>query len=284
MVFFLADGFHRLAALKKLDRQEVEVEVHRGGKRDALMYALGANARHGLPRNNADKRRCVEIVLRDPEWSTWSTRDIAKQCAVSHNLVAEMKKALELSSDDTSKVRGRDGKSYPKAKAKKSTPVPAPQIDKWPCPKCSTFWPPEVKDCEHCAEPDDAAKKPERSVDEASRGAAAMATEELVTGSASSAAEGCEARARQLRDLESVIERGLAETDAGSVDSTTTTVEFLALTGRVDPMRMFGAIERAIDWASDSDHDLEPFIHRARALVKYIEAKHASACAKEAAQ
>ncbi|EWY35857.1 hypothetical protein N825_32650 [Skermanella stibiiresistens SB22] len=39
-----------------------------GSRRDAVPHAVGANARHGLPRSNADKRDAVMILLKDPEW------------------------------------------------------------------------------------------------------------------------------------------------------------------------------------------------------------------------
>src|SRR5262245_46806125 len=42
---WLADGLHRIGADRKLDRTEVEVEVRPGTKRDAILYAVGANTK-----------------------------------------------------------------------------------------------------------------------------------------------------------------------------------------------------------------------------------------------
>ena len=40
---WLADGFHRLAAVSSLALPQVEVEIFSGGKREAWMYSLSAN-------------------------------------------------------------------------------------------------------------------------------------------------------------------------------------------------------------------------------------------------
>jgi hypothetical protein len=64
-----------------------------GSKRDAILCAVGANADHGQRRTNADKRRAVQTMLQDPEWSGWSDRQIADQCAVSHNFVGSLRSA-----------------------------------------------------------------------------------------------------------------------------------------------------------------------------------------------
>lgn len=61
--FFLADGFHRLAAAIKNNATHIDCDVMRGGKLDALKYAIGSNKVHGVSRSNADKQRCVRLAL-----------------------------------------------------------------------------------------------------------------------------------------------------------------------------------------------------------------------------
>jgi hypothetical protein len=118
---WLADGFHRLAAHKRAGRSQIEVEVREGDQRDAIMFSLTANAAHGLPRTNADKRKAVRIVLDDPEWSKQSDREIARQCAVSNDFVSRMRRGV--SSDDSGARREaiatlkRKGKPLPAAVA-----------------------------------------------------------------------------------------------------------------------------------------------------------------------
>jgi len=97
--YWLADGFHRLAAHKAAKRDEIDVDVRQGTRREAILHSVGANADHGYRRTNADKRRAVMVMLNDPEWSQSSDRHIARMCAVSNDFVSRMRKEY-LSSDD----------------------------------------------------------------------------------------------------------------------------------------------------------------------------------------
>lgn len=90
----LADGFHRLAAAERAGLTKVDTVTHEGGRRAALLHAVGANARHGLRRTNADKRRCVELLLRDDQWRQRSDVWISQQCGVSDKTVAAVRVAL----------------------------------------------------------------------------------------------------------------------------------------------------------------------------------------------
>ena len=60
--FYLADGYHRVAAKKELGETEIEAEVREGGFNEALRFALRANVSHGLRRTNADKRHALEVA------------------------------------------------------------------------------------------------------------------------------------------------------------------------------------------------------------------------------
>jgi hypothetical protein len=53
------------------------------------------NAAHGLRRNNADKRRAVEVLLRDEEWGKWSNSEIARRCSVSDEFVRQERSHLQ---------------------------------------------------------------------------------------------------------------------------------------------------------------------------------------------
>jgi len=88
---WLADGFHRVLAAKEAGLKKIDAEVREGTSRDAILYAVGANATHGLRRTNADKRKVVETLLKDEEWRGWSDREIAKKCLVSHEFVRKMR-------------------------------------------------------------------------------------------------------------------------------------------------------------------------------------------------
>lgn len=89
--YWLADGFHRDAAHELAGLAEMPCDVRAGTRRDAVLYAVGANETHGLRRTNEDKRRAVWILLSDEEWSHWSDREIAGRCRVSHTFVAKLR-------------------------------------------------------------------------------------------------------------------------------------------------------------------------------------------------
>ncbi len=115
-VYWLADGFHRFYGAREAKRASLPCRVHQGTQRDAILFAAGANALHGLRRTNADKRLAVLTLLGDGEWVSWSDGVISDKCAVSQNFVSEIRRQLksDLSSvaskvlDDTR--IGRDGR------------------------------------------------------------------------------------------------------------------------------------------------------------------------------
>ena len=105
---WLADGFHRVAAAKAADLTELAAEVRDGSKRDAILFAAGANGTHGLRRTNADKRRAVQTLLADDEWTQRSDNWIAKACRVTNHLVASVRGSL---GDSPSARQTRDGRT-----------------------------------------------------------------------------------------------------------------------------------------------------------------------------
>lgn len=118
----LADGFHRVAArryllarveaavggfvevgdervdvaqIEALDLAVVRAVVHQGDARDAFLFGATANDTHGLPASRADRRRAAVAMLTDPEWSSWSDREIARRCGIrSHSTVSRYRAEL----------------------------------------------------------------------------------------------------------------------------------------------------------------------------------------------
>jgi len=88
----LADGFHRVMAAARIGRETIVAEVRQGTKSDALKFALSANVVHGLRRTNSDKRRSVDLAMR--EWPRLSDRSIAEICSVSDRFVNEVRAQL----------------------------------------------------------------------------------------------------------------------------------------------------------------------------------------------
>ncbi|MFA4971925.1 MAG: ParB N-terminal domain-containing protein [bacterium] len=89
--YVIVDGYHRYHAALKAGLTGLDCTVFQGTIRDAILYALGANANHGFRRTNEDKRIAVEKMLKDPEWSTWSDGMIATKCHVSDVLVRKLR-------------------------------------------------------------------------------------------------------------------------------------------------------------------------------------------------
>jgi hypothetical protein len=108
--YWPGDGFHRIEAGRRIGRETILAEVREGGRRDAVLLAAGANANHGLRRGQADKRNAIEKLLRDPDWSKWSDREIGKACAVDHKTVGKVRRELtgEFPSEKTRTVTYRD--------------------------------------------------------------------------------------------------------------------------------------------------------------------------------
>lgn len=124
--FVLADGFHRVMAASRNDFKDIEADVRKGTRADALKFALSANSIHGLRRTNADKRRSVEMAL--AEWPKLSDREIARICAVGYSLVGEVRKDQLPESDSCEPQHatriGADGKERRMPRAE-SQPAPS---------------------------------------------------------------------------------------------------------------------------------------------------------------
>jgi hypothetical protein len=78
---------------------------------EAITIGLGSN-KHGLPLNRGDKKRCIEIAVK--EFPKWSNRRIADQIGCSEAHVRRIVNVCELRTD--THVEGKDGKSYPNQK------------------------------------------------------------------------------------------------------------------------------------------------------------------------
>jgi hypothetical protein len=92
--YWLGDGFHRYHAALGVGLDQFECDVQSGGLREAILFSCGANAAHGVPRSNEDKRRAVLKLLQDDEWSHWSDREIARHAKVNHETVGKYRDAM----------------------------------------------------------------------------------------------------------------------------------------------------------------------------------------------
>lgn len=114
----LYEGFTRAKAALDARWKKVPVETRDGTREDAIILALGTNATHGFRRTRADKKKAVEVALRQCKLSPMAA---ASQCNVSRSFVYEVKADLE----------GREKKQA-------SAPAKARGLVKEPCPVCGT--------------------------------------------------------------------------------------------------------------------------------------------------
>lgn len=92
--YWLGDGFHRVQAALAIKKEYIRAEVRQGTMRDAILCGIGANALHGLRRTQADKRRAVQVLLADSEWSRLSDRKLAEIANVDHKTIGKFRREL----------------------------------------------------------------------------------------------------------------------------------------------------------------------------------------------
>jgi len=125
--YWLADGFHRYFACKKINAPGVSSDVTNGTLRDAVLFSISANNGHGLPPSNEEKRNNVLFMLNDLEWSDWSDRSIAKQCGVSAITVGRLRKTLGEPQKETRTHINKHGQVAQISVPKKVQPVEKPK-------------------------------------------------------------------------------------------------------------------------------------------------------------
>jgi ParB-like chromosome segregation protein Spo0J len=91
--YWLADGWHRYVAHGRVGKPFIEAETREGGAREAYLASLALNAK-SQTLGIADKKRAAERMLRDPEWSQWSDREIGRRCGIDKNVVSRLKEQL----------------------------------------------------------------------------------------------------------------------------------------------------------------------------------------------
>ena len=91
--YFVADGFHRLLGARRTKRGSIPCHIHEGTARDARIFGMTANDKHGLRMTRADKRACVEWLL--DNGGKLTQKEIAEKAGVTvrtvQTIVAERK-------------------------------------------------------------------------------------------------------------------------------------------------------------------------------------------------
>lgn len=121
---WIGDGWHRVFAARQIGLVGIKADLRAGGRKEALQHALGANAANGLRRTNADKRRCVEIAIK--EFGKLSSRAIAELCGVGADMVIAHR---PLSDSDNATRTTSDGRQYPASRKPSIFAPDAPEAD-----------------------------------------------------------------------------------------------------------------------------------------------------------
>jgi hypothetical protein len=93
--YYVADGFHRLEAARRVGLETFPCHVHVGTIRDAMIFACFANVRRGLRYHHGDWGRILERLLRDPEMAQRKDRQLAEELGVSHVYVWQVRQRVQ---------------------------------------------------------------------------------------------------------------------------------------------------------------------------------------------
>ncbi|MEM1348862.1 MAG: hypothetical protein AAGI01_09920 [Myxococcota bacterium] len=126
--YWLADGFHRVAAAERAEIPAFQAKIERGELREAIKYSLSANRGHGIRRTNQDKRFAVERALQDEEWGLYSDNQLARLCGISAPTAAKYRRQLEAQGaiEPTTQRVGADGEVYDVSAHVRRTPSKRP--------------------------------------------------------------------------------------------------------------------------------------------------------------
>lgn len=137
--YWLADGFHRLAAYKSLGLVEIPADVRQGTLDDARWYSYSVNQSHGLRRTPQDVRRAIEGALIHPYHPRYTQAQIARHVGVTPARVSQIAVSIkDLIDKPDERIVTRNGQTYTMNTAnigRRETPEPgAAPADLWASP------------------------------------------------------------------------------------------------------------------------------------------------------
>lgn len=118
---YLADGFHRVMAASRIEFVEIDAEILKGTRQDAIWYSIGANRTNGKRMEPGDKRNAILIALR--EFPEKSQQEIAEQVGCSHVYVGKVKKDNVTSYNIPPTRTDSLGRTRPTSYAKPQPPI-----------------------------------------------------------------------------------------------------------------------------------------------------------------
>lgn len=111
--YIVADGEHRLLALRAAKVEEVDVRMHEGDEVAALDFAIGCNQSHGLRRSKADKYHAFQRIMETPTLRAKYPTDtnLADKIGVAIRTVSDYKVQWRNSDGGDKRVRAKKEES-----------------------------------------------------------------------------------------------------------------------------------------------------------------------------
>jgi hypothetical protein len=111
-VYWLTDGFHRIAAAEATGNTRILAEVFEGTLAEAQWDSYASNSNHGLRRSRVDMEAILTKALQHPTGLKSSTNQLAKHLGVPEPTVRRWRKRLSSSNDEDSRFAVRGGITY----------------------------------------------------------------------------------------------------------------------------------------------------------------------------
>ncbi len=160
---WLVDGFHRIEAHIKTNKQKINAKIQAGTLEDAQWHSYSVNQHLSLKRTHADKQRAVIGALKHPQGVNKSNVAIGKHCGVSMFMVWKWRERLE-QDGEIAKIQDREvvrGNSVYKQKVRPTATIPSEERFKVVSPSIPEYYGQVVilksvksGDCYECLTPD----------------------------------------------------------------------------------------------------------------------------------
>lgn len=133
--YVVADGEHRLLALRSAKIKAVECRLHDGDEVAALDFAIGCNQAHGVRRTKADRYHSFVRIMETPalQEKYRTDTDLAEKIGVSKSTISAYK--VEWRNSESDNKASRRAKAEAKESAAKNTPkaaAPRTEVKKTP--------------------------------------------------------------------------------------------------------------------------------------------------------
>lgn len=131
--YYIGDGHQRIAAATIARIGAINARIHKGGLREAQIFALGCNAKHdtaGTRRSEGDLKKSISWCLDDAELKKLTQREIARLCNCSHTYVQAVVKARKYAAaaagqpepEEPAEKTGKGGRKYTQKPKANGTP------------------------------------------------------------------------------------------------------------------------------------------------------------------